>query len=53
MVVEIIRKPHEDLVVSCANRYDYEYGFNEMTRVVDGTSIANVTERFLSIDCLF
>ena len=46
MVVETIRKPYEDLAVSCANRHDYEYGFNKMMRVVDGTSIVDVTERF-------
>ena len=46
MVVETIKKPYEDLVISCANRHDCEHGFNEMMRVVDGTSIADVTERF-------
>ena len=53
MVVETIKKPYEDLVISCANRHDCEHGFNEMMRVVDGTSVADATGRFLSIDCLF
>ena len=44
MVVETIRKPIEDLVVLCKDRYDYECGFTRMMHVIDSTNIADVTQ---------
>ena len=48
MAIETIRKPCEDLVVSCASSHDRERCFNEMARVADGASTADATERFIA-----